>query len=89
MTKKYQPPTFNAAWALARAVESHVKEERLLDAFQAIRDAYFEEYTDAVELDSRTERAMRHIFDLCFPSGTNDGKDFDQAVLGVAPDEET
>jgi len=77
----------SAAWALARAIESNMKEETLLDGFRAIGEAYFEEYTDADKFDHAFESALRLVWDVCFPSGTLDGTDFDE-FFGLETEEQ-
>lgn len=69
------------AIALMRAIEGEAKERNLTEAFQAIVQAYYEEYTDATELDSTTYSALSHIFDICFPFGEDaEGREFEQIV---------
>ena len=77
----------SAAFLLAKALESQFKEKTLLEGFQAIRDAYFEEYTDAKQFDGHFDSALRAVWEVCFPSGTSDGQDFDE-FFGLATEEE-
>lgn len=66
------------AFVLAKALESHAREQALLAGFHEIRAAYFDNYTDATEFDPQFEAALRLVWDACLPSGTADGEDFDQ-----------
>lgn len=67
------------AFILGKALESHFKGERLADAMDAIVEAYFEEYTDADELDGNFRSALETVFNVCFPSGeTDDGREFEE-----------
>jgi hypothetical protein len=69
------------AWAFAKAVESALRGRRLTDAFHEIVVAYYEEYTDATELDPGFEAALSTIFEVCFPCGeTHDGLEFSDLV---------
>ena len=59
---------------LDRALHSQARNKALTNGFQAIAEAYFEEYTDATEMDFETRQAFDHLFDMSFPSGeTDDG----------------
>lgn len=71
----------NNGMALALAITSAFKEQNLTDAFDAIVAAYYEEYTDAVEMDGTTRNCLQHLFDFCFPMG-EDSKErvFDEIV---------
>ena len=66
------------AFLLANAIESSFKHKNLVDAFEAIVAAYYEEYTDADELDGEFYSALQTIFYVCFPHGeTDDGREFE------------
>lgn len=66
---------------LRKALENQVKAEALTEAFNAIVAAYYEEYTDATELDGQTYSALEHLFGICFPFGeTVDGREFEKIV---------
>lgn len=65
------------ALALILAVENHAREQTLLDGFREIKIAYFLEYTDATEFHPEFAFALRAVWEVCFPSGTSDGKDFE------------
>jgi hypothetical protein len=65
-------PTLDPAYSLApdclvRALASDLKAKRrqdvLVEAFKIIRDAYFEEYTDADEMDGRFAEVMDLLLD--------------------------
>lgn len=72
------------ALGLARALDSHAKNQELDTAFRAIIRAYFEEYTDATELDGHTYSAIDALFNFCFTSGeTDDGKELDTLINEV------
>lgn len=73
------------AIGLARALESQAKNTELDNGFRAIIRAYFEDYTDATELDGTTYSAISHLFEsFCFPSGeTDDGKELDTLINEV------
>ena len=65
------------AMMLSRALESEFRERTLGEGFDAIVASYYEEYTDATELDDNFASALETVFDICFPSGeTLDGRDF-------------
>jgi hypothetical protein len=67
------------AHAFANAVCSALQDQELSAAFDLIVARYFEEYTDATELDPTFYHALQTVFDLCFPSGEDDrGRDFEE-----------
>lgn len=71
--------------SLMHAVDSHFKSVELTDAFDNIVKAYFEEYTDATEIDPQTFAALKHLFDICFWDGeTADDRTLEQ-VCGMEP----
>ncbi len=66
------------AVALERAIINNEKNKAVAAGFDAIVAAYYEEYTDATELDHQTYSSLEHLFNICFPSGeTDDGRDFE------------
>lgn len=65
------------ALALAFALEGYARERILLDGFREIKTAYFLEYTDATEFHPEFAFALRTVWDVCFPSGTSDGEEFE------------
>ena len=66
---------------LLRALESAAKEQNLTDAINAIVAAYYEEYTDATELDPQFYNALRVIWDMCFFTDENsDSESFEQVI---------
>jgi hypothetical protein len=75
------------AFLLGKALESHAKEKVLLEGFRAIGEAYFEEYTDAKVFDPHFYSALLAVWEVCFPSGTSDGKDFEEFFGIVSEDE--
>ena len=69
------------AAAFLHAVASAAKEQNLAEAFDAIVAAYYEEYTDATELDDQFQSCLEHIFDTCFQFGeTPDGREFNDII---------
>jgi len=68
------------AAAFLHGLYAHMQDERLMDAFEQLIEAYFAEYTDATEVDRETYWALEHLFDMCFPSGTEDGRTLDDLV---------
>ncbi len=71
--------TLAAAFALG--LEHHLKEKNLSAAFDLMVAAYYEEYTDATEMDGATYSAVEHLFEIFFPHGENaDGKELEEIV---------
>jgi len=69
------------AQAFARAVCSALQDRELTDAFDLIVARYFEEYTDATELDGTFSSALETVFDLCFPGGEDEqGRTFEEVA---------
>lgn len=64
---------------LLQAVRGHFEEHRRVEAFETLVRAYYDEYTDAEELDAEHYRAFELIFALLFPeSATAGGKTFEE-----------
>lgn len=60
------------------ALENFQKSNRAAEMMAVIQEQYFEEYTDAEEMDSNFCQSFGDIFDLFFPSGeTEDGREFE------------
>ena len=57
------------AAAMLRAVESAFTEKAREYALVQIHDAYFQEYTDATEMDPAVAGAFEQVFNLLFPAG--------------------
>lgn len=68
------------ACLMLHALDSKFKEERLSDAFEAIVEAYYEEYTDATEVEGEFYHAFETIFNLCFPFDMPDGREFEDVI---------
>lgn len=70
-----QIPAAVGAFILTKALEQHAKDRASVDALIHIRNSYFEEYTDAWELDDEFTKAFEAIFGLLCPSGEDrDGR---------------
>jgi hypothetical protein len=72
------------AIALIRALESEQQNRELVAGFKAMVRAYFNEYTDATDIDGESYTALSHWFNLCFYSGeTDDDQDIDAIIAEV------
>lgn len=64
---------------LLEAIDGPVKEQNLSSAIDSIVAGYYQEYTDADEMDQDFELSLKTIFDVLFPCGENaDGLSFEE-----------
>jgi hypothetical protein len=71
----------SAAIALMRALEGNQREKEAIAGFKAMIRAYFDEYTDATEIDRVSYIALDHWFEIIFISGeTEDEKELDDLI---------
>jgi hypothetical protein len=69
------------AYFLAQLIASSFREKRLVEGLEAIVEAYYEEYTDAEELDGEFRSALEKVFDVCFPCGVlADDREFEDLI---------
>lgn len=70
------------AQVFARAVHSLRREQDLTEAFRHLVDLYYEDYTDATELDGEFEAALKACWDRAFGADNEDadGRTFDAAA---------
>jgi hypothetical protein len=68
------------AYLMTHAIADRFKQDNLSEAFDSIVAAYYEEYTDATEVEGEFYSAFESIFNLCFPFGMPDGREFDDAI---------
>jgi hypothetical protein len=57
------------AFVLQKALEQDFKDKASNEALAHIRAAYFEDFTDATEMDNEFMTAFDAVFNLLFPSG--------------------
>lgn len=62
-------PASAALFILGKALERDANEKASMEALNHIRTSYFEEYTDATEMDAGFAGAFEAIFNVLFPSG--------------------
>lgn len=60
------------AFILTKALEQRAKDAMTIVALEHIRASYFEEYTDATEMDDEFEKCFEAVFNLLFPSGSDE-----------------
>ncbi len=61
------------AFILEKALEMADKAKRSEAAIRHIIESYFEEYSDATDLDDGFSCSLDHVFELLFPSGETEG----------------
>lgn len=80
--KNQTPENTMTAVALLRAIESSFTEKEHWYALRVIHRAYFDEYTDATEMDIPFAEAFERIFELLFPSGESpDGLELEDFLV--------
>jgi hypothetical protein len=67
------------AFILAAAVTTDLEDKSLREAFDIVVRRYYDEYSDATELDGDFYNSLKTVFDLCFPFAEED--EFDEIVV--------
>lgn len=78
-SKRKNIPAATQAYILQQSLNEHARTEQLKAGFTAIVQAYYQEYTDAGELDSETEQALTHLWNMLLP-----GEDWEEFITPLA-----